>query len=58
MTIVTWWVPGAMALVGLLLLVLGLIGWRRAGPAGPGRSGSGASPSLLLSNQTASPKRV
>ena len=35
MTLVTWWVPGAMALVGLVLLVLGLIGWRRAGRRGP-----------------------
>ena len=35
MTVVTWWVPGAMAFVGLLLLVLGLIGWRRAGPRHP-----------------------
>ncbi len=39
MTIVTWWVPGAMAGLGLILLVLGLFGWlggrsRRAeGPA-------------------------
>ena len=29
MTLVTWWLPGAMALLGLLVLVLGLIGWRR-----------------------------
>ncbi len=36
MTVVTWWVPGAMLFVGLLLLVLGLIGWRRAGPRHPG----------------------
>jgi hypothetical protein len=27
MTIVTWWVPGAMAALGLLLLGLGLFGW-------------------------------
>ena len=38
MTVVTWWVPGAMALVGLVLLVLGLIGWRRGGTAAPGRA--------------------
>jgi hypothetical protein len=36
MTLVTWWVPGAMALLGLLLWVVGLIGWRRAGRRGPG----------------------
>jgi hypothetical protein len=36
MTLVTWWVPGAMALLGVLLLVVGLIGWRRAGRRGPG----------------------
>ncbi len=34
-TMVTWWVPGAMVVIGLLLLVLGLIGWRRAGPRHP-----------------------
>jgi hypothetical protein len=36
MAIVTWWVPGAMAALGLLLFGLGLFGWlggrsRRAG---------------------------
>ncbi len=35
MTLVTWWVPGAMAVFGLLLLVVGVIGWRRAGRRGP-----------------------
>jgi hypothetical protein len=34
MTLVEWWVPGAMALVGLILLVMGLIGWRRAARRG------------------------
>ena len=35
MTVVTWWVPGAMAFSALVLLVLGLIGRRRAGPRHP-----------------------
>lgn len=35
MTLVTWWVPGAMAVLGLLLVVLGLIGWRRSRQGGP-----------------------
>jgi hypothetical protein len=40
MTLAERWIPGAMALVGLVLLVLGLIGWRRAGK----RSGGDDSP--------------
>ena len=27
MTIITWWVPGALAGLGLVLLALGLFGW-------------------------------
>jgi hypothetical protein len=34
MTLAERWIPGAMALVGLVLLVLGLVGWRRAGRRG------------------------
>jgi hypothetical protein len=36
MTLAERWIPGAMALVGIVLLVLGLIGWRRAGTRGGG----------------------
>jgi hypothetical protein len=36
MTLVEWWVPGAMAVLGLVLVVLGLVGWRRAGQRGGG----------------------
>ena len=30
MGILNWWVPGLLALLGFVLLVLGLIGWRRS----------------------------
>jgi len=36
MTIVTWWVPGAMAGLGLVLLGLGLFGWFRGRSRRPG----------------------
>jgi hypothetical protein len=31
MTLLEWWVPGAMAVLGMVVLVLGVIGWPRAG---------------------------
>jgi hypothetical protein len=34
-TLATWWVPGVMAGLGLFLVVLGGIGWRRARRRGP-----------------------
>ena len=36
MTIVTWWVPGAMAGLGVVLLGLGLFGWFRGRSRRPG----------------------
>ncbi len=36
--LVTWWIPGVMAGLGLVLVVLGLIGWRRSRRGGPGQT--------------------